>query len=124
MVGLQWALAVPSYTHLVINAIEQPRFLPYAIVNGIGLTVFASVSWREHCRRRGTIRRNDEARAIVVMERVGVDESLIRDIVDSTAPAARDYGSGEDRVCCCRAGRIRRRERLDWVAVAAVVVAG
>jgi hypothetical protein len=37
MIGLQWALAIPSHTHLVFNAIDQPRFLPYAIVNGIGL---------------------------------------------------------------------------------------
>jgi hypothetical protein len=42
MIGLQWALAVPSYAHLVFNAIEQPRFLPYAIVNGIGLTVVSA----------------------------------------------------------------------------------
>jgi hypothetical protein len=38
VIGLQWALAIPSYAHLVFNAIDEPRFLPYALVNGIGLT--------------------------------------------------------------------------------------
>jgi hypothetical protein len=42
VIGLQCALAVPGYAHLVFNAIEQPRFLPYAIVNGIGLIVVSA----------------------------------------------------------------------------------
>jgi hypothetical protein len=42
VIGLLWALAVPSYGHLVFNAIEEPRFLPYAIVNGIGLAVVSA----------------------------------------------------------------------------------
>jgi len=39
IIWLQLALAVPSYAHLVFNAIDQPRFLSYAIVDGIGLIV-------------------------------------------------------------------------------------
>ena len=42
VIGLRWALAVPSDAHLVFNAIEQSRFLPYAIVNGIGLAVVSA----------------------------------------------------------------------------------
>jgi hypothetical protein len=42
IIGLQRALAIPSYAHLVVNAIDQPRFLPYAIVNGIGLTAVSA----------------------------------------------------------------------------------
>jgi len=42
VIGIQWALAIPSHAHLVFNAIEQPRFLPYALVNGIGLTVLSA----------------------------------------------------------------------------------
>ena len=32
-------LALPGYGHLVLNAIESSRFVPYAIVNGIGFLV-------------------------------------------------------------------------------------